>query len=36
MQTIAATYPADEVDSFTAHFRGLLDLWVSDQAEVAR
>jgi hypothetical protein len=31
MQTIVATYPAHEVDAFTAHFRGLLALWVRDQ-----
>jgi hypothetical protein len=29
--TITATYPPHEVDAFTAHFRGLLDLWIRDQ-----
>jgi hypothetical protein len=31
-QTVVTTYPAHEVDQFLAHFRGLLDLWVRDQA----
>jgi hypothetical protein len=35
MQTIVATYPAHEVDAFTAHFRGLLALWVRDQQVAA-
>jgi hypothetical protein len=35
MQTIVATYPAHEVDAFTAHFRGLLGLWVRDQQTAA-
>jgi hypothetical protein len=36
MQTVVATYPAHEVDQFAAHFRGLLDLWVGDQAVAAQ
>jgi hypothetical protein len=35
MQTIVATYPAHEVDAFTAHFRGLLGMWVRDQQTAA-
>ncbi len=31
VETVRATYPAHEHDQFLAHFRGLLDLWVSDQ-----
>lgn len=30
-QTVQATYPAHEQDTFMAHFRGLLQLWVADQ-----
>ena len=30
--TVAATYPPHEHDEFMAHFRGLLGLWVDDQA----
>ena len=30
-QTIDATYPENERDSFTAHFRGLMDLWIGDE-----
>ena len=30
--TVVATYPAHEVDTFIAHFRGLIDLWVADNA----
>jgi hypothetical protein len=29
--TITSTYPAHEVDRFRAHFRGLIDLWLTDQ-----
>ena len=29
--TIAATYPEQERDWFTGHFRGLVDLWISDE-----
>jgi hypothetical protein len=32
--TVAATYPAHEHEQFLAHFRGLVGLWVSDQASV--
>ena len=31
-ETVTATYPAHEHEQFLAHFRGLLGLWVSDQA----
>ncbi|MFF0338290.1 hypothetical protein [Kribbella sp. NPDC004875] len=30
--TVAATYPAHEQDRFLAHFKGLTDLWLADQA----
>jgi hypothetical protein len=30
-QTIKATYPEHEQDRFTAHFRGLIDLWITDE-----
>ncbi|MBA3264838.1 MAG: hypothetical protein H0T14_00485 [Nocardioidaceae bacterium] len=30
--TVVSTYPAAEVDRFLAHFRGLLALWVADNA----
>ena len=33
--TVAATYPAHEQEEFLAHFRGLLGLWVADQAALA-
>jgi hypothetical protein len=29
--TVNSTYPEHERDRFQAHFRGLLDLWISDQ-----
>lgn len=29
--TVVSTYPGHEVEKFLAHFRGLLDLWLSDQ-----
>jgi hypothetical protein len=29
--TVASTYPEHERDRFSAHFRGLLDLWINDQ-----
>ena len=32
--TVAATYPAHEQEQFLAHFRGLVGLWVSDQAAI--
>jgi hypothetical protein len=32
--TVRATYPADEQDKFVAHFRGLVDLWISDESRV--
>ncbi|MGD9959982.1 ATP-grasp domain-containing protein [Nocardioides sp.] len=31
-QTVQATYPAHEQDQFLGHFRGLIDLWVTDNA----
>ncbi len=31
VDTIAATYPEQERDWFTGHFRGLVDLWISDE-----
>ncbi len=31
VETVRATYPAHEHDRFIAHFRGLLNTWVSDQ-----
>jgi len=34
--TIATTYPETERDRFTAHFRGLMDLWIADQSSVRR
>ena len=30
-QTIKATYPEHEQERFTAHFRGLIDLWITDE-----
>jgi hypothetical protein len=35
LDTVRATYPPHEHDQFTAHFRGLLGLWVSDRERVA-
>ena len=32
VDTVRTTYPAHEHDHFIAHFRGLLALWVSDEA----
>jgi hypothetical protein len=32
LDTVRATYPPHEHDAFMAHFRGLLELWVHDQA----
>ncbi|MBA8795681.1 hypothetical protein FHX74_003317 [Friedmanniella endophytica] len=32
--TVVATYPAHEHDRFIAHFRGLIDLWIDDQAQL--
>ena len=31
-QTVQATYPPHEQDQFVAHFRGLIDLWIADNA----
>ncbi|HEY1488782.1 MAG TPA: hypothetical protein VGF84_21915 [Micromonosporaceae bacterium] len=31
VETVRATYPANEQDRFVAHFRGLLGAWVSDR-----
>ena len=33
LDTIAATYPGHERDRFIGHFRGLIDLWISDEAQ---
>jgi hypothetical protein len=33
--TITSTYPAHEVDHFRSHFRGLMDLWLTDQRAAA-
>jgi hypothetical protein len=30
-QTIKATYPEPEQGRFAAHFRGLIDLWITDE-----
>jgi hypothetical protein len=32
VETVQATYPPQEHEQFLAHFRGLLGLWVADQA----
>ncbi len=32
IQTVRKTYPAHEHDEFAAHFRGLIGLWVTDNA----
>jgi hypothetical protein len=32
VETVAATYPRHEQEQFLAHFRGLLGMWVRDQA----
>jgi hypothetical protein len=32
VDTVRATYPADEQDRFVAHFRGLTSLWVTDES----
>ncbi len=32
LDTVRSTYPAHEHDQFIAHFRGLIGLWVKDQA----
>jgi hypothetical protein len=31
-ETVAATYPAGEYDEFLAHFRGLMSMWLNDNA----
>jgi hypothetical protein len=36
VDTVRATYPAHEQEQFLAHFRGLVGLWVSDQAALLR
>jgi hypothetical protein len=33
VDTVKSTYPAHEQDRFVAHFRGLLSLWVADNAD---
>ena len=32
VDTVRSTYPAHEHEHFVAHFRGLVDLWVADEA----
>jgi hypothetical protein len=32
VDTVASTYPVHEQERFVAHFRGLVSLWVGDQA----
>jgi len=32
-ETVVATYPVDEQEKFQAHFQGLINLWLADQAE---
>jgi hypothetical protein len=32
VRTVQSVYPANEHDQFTAHLRGLLDLWVRDES----
>jgi hypothetical protein len=32
VSTVRSTYPVREHDQFVAHFRGLLGLWVKDNA----
>jgi hypothetical protein len=34
LDTIRSTYPAEEQDTFIGHFRGLVDLWISDDAAI--
>jgi hypothetical protein len=34
VETVRATYPAHEHEQFLAHFRGLVGMWVRDQAVV--
>ena len=36
LDTVRATYPAHEQDRFVAHFRGLVDLWISDESTLLR
>ncbi|HEU0214132.1 MAG TPA: hypothetical protein VFR13_08620 [Jiangellaceae bacterium] len=36
VDTVRATYPPHEHDRFVAHFRGLLGMWVRDQAGAAQ
>jgi D-Ala-D-Ala ligase-like protein len=36
VDTVRATYPADEHDRFLAHFRGLVGAWVHDQEATVR
>ena len=33
-ETVSTTYPEHEREWFMGHFRGLVDLWVSDQKPV--
>jgi hypothetical protein len=32
VDTVRTTYPAHEHERFTAHFRGLVGMWVSDES----
>ena len=34
VDTVRSTYPEHEQEQFLAHFRGLVGMWVSDQAAV--
>jgi hypothetical protein len=36
LDTVRATYPVHEHDKFIAHFRGLIDLWLSDESAQLR
>ncbi len=35
VETVRATYPAQEQEQFLAHFHGLIGMWVADQAQAA-
>ena len=36
LDTVRATYPSHEQERFLAHFRGLIDLWISDESALLR
>ncbi len=36
VRTVRSTFPANEHDRFTAHYRGLLGAWVDDTRAQAR